>query len=59
VLSSMPIRDLGEMLFDGDALHAARSLRYRDFITVGLIVNDTHVFDDNWIYIHELQVVVA
>src|SRR5262249_12804967 len=32
---------------------AARQLRYRDFITVALIVNKRDLFPDNWIYIHE------
>jgi protoporphyrinogen oxidase len=40
-------------------LAAARGLRYRDFITVGLVVKDRHVFDDNWIYIHSPDVLVG
>ena len=35
------------------AVRAARSLRYRDFLTVGLIVHDRGRFSDNWIYIHD------
>ncbi len=38
---------------------AARSLRYRDFVTVALIVKDVDCFDDNWIYIHDSSVKVG
>ena len=37
-------------------IHAAESLKYRDFLTVVLIVDRPHTFPDNWIYIHEPQV---
>lgn len=40
-------------------LTAARSLRYRDFITVVLILEERDRFDDNWIYIHEPGVKVG
>ncbi len=32
---------------------AAKRLRYRDFITVALVVEGENPFPDNWIYIHE------
>ena len=35
-----------------EALAAARDLRYRDFLTVALVVPEEHGFPDNWIYIH-------
>ena len=35
-----------------EVLAAARSLRHRDFLVVGLIVDRPQVFPDNWIYIH-------
>jgi len=38
---------------------AARTLRYRDFLTVALIVKDVDCFDDNWIYIHDSTVKVG
>ncbi len=38
---------------------AARALRYRDFLTVALIVKDVDCFDDNWIYIHDSSVKVG
>jgi len=39
-------------------LHA-RELRYRDFLTVALMINKSDVFDDNWIYIHDPSVKVG
>ncbi len=40
------------------ALEAADRLRYRDFLTVALIVEKADLFPDNWIYIHDPQVKV-
>ncbi len=62
LVSSMPIRELAlqiEPRLPEAALAAARSLRYRDFLTVGLIVKETNRFDDNWIYIHDPAVKVG
>ena len=39
-------------------LHA-RELRYRDFITVALMVNKPDLFADNWIYVHDPAVRVG
>jgi protoporphyrinogen oxidase len=36
-----------------DALAAAGALRYRDFLTVMLVLKDKHLFSDNWVYIHD------
>ena len=41
------------------ALEAAGQLKYRDFITVVLILKDKDKFDDNWIYIHDPSVKVG
>src|SRR2546429_8597445 len=38
---------------------AAESLKYRDFLTVMLILRDREMFDDNWIYIHDPSVKVG
>ena len=35
------------------ALAAANRLRYRDFLTVALVVKRTDLFPDNWIYVHD------
>jgi protoporphyrinogen oxidase len=31
---------------------AARGLKYRDFLTVGLVLDRADLFPDNWIYVH-------
>jgi protoporphyrinogen oxidase len=36
-------------------LHA-RALRYRDFLTVALMVKKDNLFPDNWIYVHDPKV---
>jgi len=62
LVSSMPIRELVAQIepqLSESALQAARSLRYRDFLTVGLIVNERGRFTDNWIYIHDPSVQVG
>lgn len=58
-LSTLPIRHLINALSPQPpqaVIDAANSLKYRDFLTVVLIVDRAHVFDDNWIYIHEPDV---
>jgi len=62
LISSMPMRDLVgqiEPQLPPTVLAAAHSLRYRDFLTVGLIVRDKGRFTDNWIYIHDPAVQVG
>jgi protoporphyrinogen oxidase len=59
VLSSMPIRTLLHAIEPAppkEVLRAADELRYRDFLTVGLIVDREELFPDNWIYIHSPDV---
>jgi len=55
-ISTMPLAEL-IAAFDPPApdaiLASARGLRYRDFITVALIIDEPHLFPDNWIYIHD------
>jgi protoporphyrinogen oxidase len=61
-ISTMPIRDLFESLHpppSQEALQAARDLTYRDFLTVGLILDCSDPFPDNWIYIHSDSVQVG
>ncbi len=62
VISSAPIphlvRGLSPSVSD-EALQAAMSLRFRDFLTVAVILKDRHRFDDNWIYIHDPKVKVG
>ncbi len=62
VLSSAPVRHLIAMLspaLSEQAQHAARSLRYRDFLTVALVCDHEERFTDNWIYIHDPKVHVG
>jgi len=60
VVSSMPLRELLHGLSPAPScLAAADRLRYRDFLTVALILKDRGVFDDNWIYIHDPSVKVG
>ncbi len=40
-------------------MRAAESLKYRDFLTVVLIVDRPETFPDTWIYIHEPEVKVG
>jgi protoporphyrinogen oxidase len=61
-IASMPLTDLVRRMQPSApdfVLHAADQLRYRDFLTVCLIIRKTRVFDDNWIYIHEPSVQVG
>jgi protoporphyrinogen oxidase len=58
-LSTLPIRDLIRSLSPPpppEVLQAAESLKYRDFLTVVLIVDRAETFPDTWIYIHEPDV---
>ncbi|HEX5706621.1 MAG TPA: NAD(P)/FAD-dependent oxidoreductase [Pyrinomonadaceae bacterium] len=58
-ISSMPARELVMKLEPRptpEVLEAAARLRYRDFLTVVLIVNRPELFPDNWIYIHDPEV---
>jgi protoporphyrinogen oxidase len=56
VISSLPLRatvGLAGAAAGGDVQAAARGLRYRDFLTVALVIDGEDLFPDNWIYIHE------
>ena len=62
VVSSAPIREVFENIEPAPseaAARAASNLNYRDFLIVGLIVEDREIFDDNWIYIHDPAVKVG
>ena len=62
VISSLPLRNIVEMVTPpppAEVLEAARGLRYRDFLTVALVVDGEDLFPDNWIYIHEPSVQVG
>ncbi len=60
VLSSAPLREVISMLDPKPRCSArVQQLRYRDFLTVALIVKDNERFDDNWLYIHDPGVKVG
>ena len=56
VISSLPLRatvEIAEPKPPASVRDAATGLRYRDFLTVALILEGEDLFPDNWIYIHE------
>src|SRR6266705_3476808 len=62
VISSAPMRELVRGLspeVSEEAREAADSLKYRDFLTVMLILKERNMFSDNWIYIHDPSVKVG
>lgn len=61
-ISSMPIKEAIQKFMPAvqkEVLNAANNLKYRDFITVALIINQKDLFPDNWIYIHDPNVKVG
>ncbi len=58
-ISTMPLRELILALDPPPpekVLQAANYLRYRDYLTVVLMVKREEIFPDNWIYIHAPEV---
>ena len=60
VISSAPMRELAARLhpLPSTLLEASR-LKYRDFLTVALMIRSDDLFPDNWIYIHDSKVKVG
>jgi protoporphyrinogen oxidase len=61
-ISTMPLAQLVSALdppAPDEVITSARALRYRDFITIAVILEQAEVFPDNWIYIHDHRVRVA
>lgn len=61
-ISSIPLRELVMAMHPpapAGVLAAADALEYRDYLTVILIVEREEVFSDNWIYIHEPDVMLG
>jgi len=59
LVSSMPIRQLVAQIeprLPEAAMRSGNYLRYRDFLTIGLILPERNPFTDNWIYIHDPNV---
>src|SRR3954465_10279248 len=62
VISSLPLRatvGLAGAAATGEVQAAAQGLRYRDFLTVALVIDGEDLFPDNWIYIHDPSVNVG
>ncbi|MEM6585207.1 MAG: FAD-dependent oxidoreductase, partial [Pseudomonadota bacterium] len=59
-ISSAPMRELSRRIhpLPQSAIDASK-LRYRDFLTVALMVKSEDLFPDNWIYIHDERVQVG
>lgn len=58
-VSTMPLRSLIRAMDPAppdEVLRAANQLRYRDYLTVVLIINRADIFPDNWVYIHSPDV---
>lgn len=55
-ISSIAMDELVEALEPAppaEVLAAAKRLRYRDFLTVALVVDKPSLFPDNWVYVHD------
>jgi protoporphyrinogen oxidase len=62
VISSLPLRatvKIADPEAPAEVREAAAGLRYRDFLTVALVLDGEDLFPDNWIYIHEPKVSVG
>jgi protoporphyrinogen oxidase len=62
VISSMPISQLLKAITPAAppaVTQSAHDLRYRDFLTVALVVPEIYSFPDNWIYVHSKDVQVG
>jgi protoporphyrinogen oxidase len=56
VLSSLPLSEMVLALdppAPEEVRHAARRLRYRDYVLVALMTTQEEPFPDNWIYLHD------
>jgi protoporphyrinogen oxidase len=62
VISSLPLRETVTLTTPAPppaVVEAAAGLRYRDFLTVALVLEGPDPFPDTWIYVHEPAVRVA
>jgi len=62
VISSLPLRttvSIARPAAPPEVQEAAAGLRYRDFLTVALVLDGEDLFPDNWIYIHDPKVKVG
>lgn len=62
VISSLPLNlttQIAEPALPAEIRQAGADLRYRDFLTVSLVIDGPDLFPDTWIYIHEPDVEVG
>ncbi len=62
VISSAPLRELARVIepaLPARVTAATDALKYRDFITIALIMRDRLGLGDNWIYVHDPSVRVG
>ena len=62
LFSSMPLAHLPSTVDpkpSKEVLRAGEDLKFRDFLTVALVVDEKFAFPDNWVYIHEPHVKVG
>jgi protoporphyrinogen oxidase len=62
VISSAPMRELAGRIHplpQPVSRPSRLNLRYRDFLTVALMIKSDDLFPDNWIYIHDSKVKVG
>jgi protoporphyrinogen oxidase len=62
VISSLPLGAVAKMArpaAPAPVLEAGRGLRYRDFLTVALVLCGDDLFPDNWVYVHDPSVRVG
>jgi protoporphyrinogen oxidase len=61
-ISTLPIRTLIEQCdppLPPEVRQAAASLKYRDFLTIAIILRKEEVFPDNWIYLHDPDIIAG
>ena len=57
IISSAPMRDVVKNIYPPlSSKNMATNLKYRDFITVAVMIDKRPNFDDNWIYIHDQNI---
>jgi protoporphyrinogen oxidase len=62
VISSAPMREMARMIepaLPSRVTEATDALKYRDFVTVALMMKDRTHLPDNWIYVHDPAVRVG
>ncbi len=62
IISSLPLAHLPKIISDAknsEIIEAGKNLKFRDFLTVAIVVDLQDSFPDNWIYIHDPDVKVG